>query len=111
MAPRQQKTLGRSSNSLSAPLAAFTMALLLGAYCISSIRAARRDAKHSPGMSSSHHHQQTHPSRSKPDSRTSNGMDGAESSWVVQKLEKRREEERAREEALKALRGEEGNGK
>ncbi|OQE21364.1 hypothetical protein PENSTE_c012G00790 [Penicillium steckii] len=39
------KTLGRSSGSLNAPIAAFTMALILGSYCISSIRTARRDAQ------------------------------------------------------------------
>ncbi|KAL1875511.1 hypothetical protein Plec18167_005447 [Paecilomyces lecythidis] len=40
------KTLGRSPRSLTAPLAAFTMALVLGSWCISSIRSARRDARY-----------------------------------------------------------------
>ncbi|KAJ5281477.1 hypothetical protein N7478_006849 [Penicillium angulare] len=39
------KTLGRPSGSLNAPIAAFTMAVILFGYCISSIRTARRDAQ------------------------------------------------------------------
>ncbi|KAJ5231562.1 uncharacterized protein N7469_006150 [Penicillium citrinum] len=69
------KTLGRSSGSLNAPIAAFTMALILGSYCISSIRTARRDAQ---GQSIS-----------APDSaprRPSKGKD----SWIQQALEESR---------------------
>ncbi|GAD95586.1 hypothetical protein ANI_1_270184 [Paecilomyces variotii No. 5] len=44
--PSEVKTLGRSPRSLTAPLAAFTMALVLGSWCISSIRSARRDARY-----------------------------------------------------------------
>ncbi|KAL4983598.1 hypothetical protein BDW68DRAFT_32358 [Aspergillus falconensis] len=39
-----KKPLGRSSGSLNAPIAAFTMAVVLCAYCIYSINSARRDA-------------------------------------------------------------------
>ncbi|KAJ9196978.1 hypothetical protein DTO164E3_5947 [Paecilomyces variotii] len=44
--PSEVKTLGRSPKSLTAPLAAFTMAIVLGSWCISSIRSARRDARY-----------------------------------------------------------------
>ncbi|KAL4950504.1 hypothetical protein BDW69DRAFT_172027 [Aspergillus filifer] len=37
-----KKTLGRSSGSLNAPIAAFTMAVVLCSYCVYSIDAARR---------------------------------------------------------------------
>ncbi|KAI9042569.1 uncharacterized protein KD926_005424 [Aspergillus affinis] len=40
-----KKTLGRTSGSLNAPIAAFTMAILLTTYCVSSIRSARREAQ------------------------------------------------------------------
>ncbi|KAJ5655491.1 hypothetical protein N7507_007441 [Penicillium longicatenatum] len=39
------KALGRPSGSLNAPIAAFTMAVLLCTYCFSSIRTARQDAQ------------------------------------------------------------------
>ncbi|KAJ5653379.1 hypothetical protein N7490_000382 [Penicillium lividum] len=39
------KALGRTSGSLNAPIAAFTMAILLCTYCFSSIRTARQDAQ------------------------------------------------------------------
>ncbi|KAL4964811.1 uncharacterized protein BDV14DRAFT_174328 [Aspergillus stella-maris] len=37
-----KKPLGRSSGSLNAPIAAFTMAVVLCSYCVYSIGAARR---------------------------------------------------------------------
>ncbi|KAJ6108060.1 hypothetical protein N7523_009383 [Penicillium sp. IBT 18751x] len=39
------KTLGRSAGSINAPIAAFTMAVILCTYCFSSIRTARREAQ------------------------------------------------------------------
>ncbi|KAL5000690.1 hypothetical protein BDV10DRAFT_161776 [Aspergillus recurvatus] len=39
-----KKPLGRSSGSLNAPIAAFTMAVVLCSYCIYSINSARRSA-------------------------------------------------------------------
>ncbi|KAL4906437.1 hypothetical protein BDW74DRAFT_150351 [Aspergillus multicolor] len=39
-----KKSLGRSSGSLNAPIAAFTMAVVLCSYCIYSINSARRGA-------------------------------------------------------------------
>ncbi|KAJ5556772.1 hypothetical protein N7494_000687 [Penicillium frequentans] len=39
------KALGRPSGSINAPIAAFTMAVLLCTYCFSSIRTARQDAQ------------------------------------------------------------------
>ncbi|KAL3437709.1 hypothetical protein BDV09DRAFT_161816 [Aspergillus tetrazonus] len=44
-----KKPLGRSSGSLNAPIAAFTMAVVLCSYCIYSINSARRGA-HSHSM-------------------------------------------------------------
>ncbi|OJJ44759.1 hypothetical protein ASPZODRAFT_134878 [Penicilliopsis zonata CBS 506.65] len=41
-----KKVLGRSAGSINAPIAAFTMAVLLCSYCFSSIRTARREAEH-----------------------------------------------------------------
>jgi hypothetical protein len=86
------------------------MALLLGAYCISSIRAARRDAKHGPGMSSAHHRHHTHPlpPGTGTNSHTTKAIEGTESSQVIRKVEKRKKEEKAREEVFKTLRKEEG---
>ncbi|KAJ9491117.1 hypothetical protein VN97_g2130 [Penicillium thymicola] len=47
------KALGKPKGSLNAPIAAFTMAVLLCSYCISSIRTARRDAQtQAPGPGS-----------------------------------------------------------
>ncbi|KAJ5949638.1 hypothetical protein N7454_001222, partial [Penicillium verhagenii] len=43
--PPNPKALGRSAGSLNAPIAAFTMAVLLCTYCFSSIRTARQDAQ------------------------------------------------------------------
>ncbi|PLB54394.1 hypothetical protein P170DRAFT_432031 [Aspergillus steynii IBT 23096] len=40
-----KKTLGRTSGSLNAPIAAFTMAILLTTYCVTSINSARREAQ------------------------------------------------------------------
>ncbi|BCR85117.1 uncharacterized protein ACHE_20575S [Aspergillus chevalieri] len=40
-----RKTLGRPAGSLNAPIAAFTMAVLLCSYCITSIRSARRESQ------------------------------------------------------------------
>ncbi|KAK9580275.1 hypothetical protein V6Z96_006427 [Aspergillus fumigatus] len=42
------KPLGRTTGSLNAPIAAFTMAIILCSYCISSINSARREAQSSP---------------------------------------------------------------
>ncbi|CEL02609.1 hypothetical protein ASPCAL03776 [Aspergillus calidoustus] len=39
-----KKPLGRSTGSLNAPIAAFTMAVVLCSYCIYSINSARRGA-------------------------------------------------------------------
>ncbi|KAI9369106.1 hypothetical protein BJX61DRAFT_520947, partial [Aspergillus egyptiacus] len=39
-----KKSLGRSSGSLNAPIAAFTMAVVLCSYCIYSINSARRES-------------------------------------------------------------------
>ncbi|KAJ5712763.1 hypothetical protein N7493_009231 [Penicillium malachiteum] len=47
------KTLGRPSGSINAPIAAFTMAIILCGYCISSIRTARHEAQVQPPLSSS----------------------------------------------------------
>ncbi|CAI7564385.1 unnamed protein product [Penicillium glandicola] len=48
------KELGKPRGSLNAPIAAFTMAVILCSYCFSSIRTARRDAQiQAPGSTSS----------------------------------------------------------
>ncbi|KAJ5907872.1 hypothetical protein N7495_000554 [Penicillium taxi] len=41
--PPNPKGLGRVKGSVNAPIAAFTMALVLLSYCVSSIHSARRD--------------------------------------------------------------------
>ncbi|CAI7598550.1 hypothetical protein N7533_002579 [Penicillium manginii] len=66
------KTLGRSSGSINAPIAAFAMALILGSYCISSIRTARRETQ---GQSTT-----------TPDAPTRRSL-GGKDSWVQQALE------------------------
>ncbi|CAI7629129.1 unnamed protein product [Penicillium pancosmium] len=66
------KSLGRSPGSLNAPIAAFAMALILGSYCISSIRTARREAQGQSVATSD-----------APTRRPSGGKD----SWVQQALE------------------------
>ncbi|KAI2824585.1 hypothetical protein CBS63078_5276 [Aspergillus niger] len=73
------KTLGRSSGSLNAPIAAFTMALLLGSYCIKSIHTARREAQSTSSTTT------TTPRPRKAES---------QSSWVQQALEESREGEK-----------------
>lgn len=61
--------------SLNAPIAAFTMAVLLCSYCMSSIRTARRDAQtQTPGLGS---YQRATPERK-------------DESWVQQALEESR---------------------
>ncbi|PWY93746.1 hypothetical protein BO94DRAFT_622103 [Aspergillus sclerotioniger CBS 115572] len=70
------KTLGRSSGSLNAPIAAFTMALLLGSYCISSIHTARREAQSASSTTTTPRAKRTE----------------SQSSWVQQALEESREE-------------------
>jgi hypothetical protein len=93
------------------------MALLLGAYCISSIRAARRDVKHGVGMPAYQNpkrgiHAPAPASATAPNAETGRKTGRAEAeeeeraSWIVQQLEKKREEERVREGARRVLRGE-----
>ncbi|KAL5342523.1 hypothetical protein BJX70DRAFT_292680 [Aspergillus crustosus] len=48
----RKKPLGRSSGSLNAPIAAFTMAVVLCSYCIYSINSARRGVQ---SQSQTHH--------------------------------------------------------
>ncbi|OJZ87144.1 hypothetical protein ASPFODRAFT_44773 [Aspergillus luchuensis CBS 106.47] len=74
------KTLGRSSGSLNAPIAAFTMALLLGSYCIKSIHTARREAQSTSSIAT------TTPRPTK--------KAESQSSWVQQALEESREGEK-----------------
>ncbi|KAJ5483485.1 hypothetical protein N7530_002731 [Penicillium desertorum] len=68
------KALGKPKGSLNAPIAAFTMAVILCSYCFSSIRTARRDAQ-IQGPSS---YQRATPSERK------------DESWVQQALEESR---------------------
>ncbi|RAH84123.1 hypothetical protein BO86DRAFT_397435 [Aspergillus japonicus CBS 114.51] len=70
------KTLGRSSGSLNAPIAAFTMAVILCSYCISSIHTARREAQSSAPLTSTTN---SRPKRA-----------DAQPSWVQQALEESR---------------------
>ncbi|KAL1968786.1 hypothetical protein VTN77DRAFT_1147 [Rasamsonia byssochlamydoides] len=97
MTPRAQqhhqqeapKTLGRHPRSITAPLAAFTMALLLGSYCISSIRAARREARYNPAASDNNNTVAAG---------SSSGSSLTSATWVAKALEEeRRERERVRE--------------
>ncbi|KAK1138648.1 hypothetical protein N8T08_002114 [Aspergillus melleus] len=74
-----KKTLGRTSGSLNAPIAAFTMAILLTTYCVSSIRSARREAQVSSASP-------TPASRPRPDRND-------QPAWVRQALEESRESE------------------
>ncbi|PWY86236.1 hypothetical protein BO70DRAFT_361065 [Aspergillus heteromorphus CBS 117.55] len=76
MAKANGNTLGRSSGSLNAPIAAFTMALILGSYCISSIRTARREAQSAPTVGTTS--TATTAARAKTDS---------QNAWVQQALE------------------------
>ncbi|PYI00723.1 hypothetical protein BO78DRAFT_401876 [Aspergillus sclerotiicarbonarius CBS 121057] len=73
------KTLGRSSGSLNAPIAAFTMALLLGSYCISSIHTARREAQSASSTTTT----TPRPKRTE-----------SQSAWVQQALEESRDEKK-----------------
>ncbi|KAA8649162.1 hypothetical protein EYZ11_012597 [Aspergillus tanneri] len=77
-----KKTLGRASGSLNAPIAAFTMAILLTTYCVSSINTARREAQTSSGTTAAS-------SRPKPPADRND-----QTSWVQQALEESRETER-----------------
>ncbi|KAL2013887.1 hypothetical protein VTN00DRAFT_1412 [Thermoascus crustaceus] len=77
------------------------MALLLGSYCISSIRTARRDAQshNNPSVLSNHAtnnaRPHSHSYREKPViSRDEAGHERSSSSLVTQALEKMREEEK-----------------
>ncbi|OGM44343.1 hypothetical protein ABOM_006808 [Aspergillus bombycis] len=72
------KFFGRSSGSVNAPIAAFSMALILTTYCVSSIRTARREAQ-APNTAT----------RQK-----SAGEKTEQVSWVQQALEESREAER-----------------
>ncbi|CEJ62023.1 hypothetical protein PMG11_10538 [Penicillium brasilianum] len=81
MSPKSRpdpKTLGRSAGSINAPIAAFTMAVILCSYCFSSIRSARREAQESPVVPSS---QQRVSHREKKDS-----------SWIQEALDESRAE-------------------
>ncbi|PYH45189.1 uncharacterized protein BP01DRAFT_357143 [Aspergillus saccharolyticus JOP 1030-1] len=73
------KTLGRSSGSLNAPIAAFTMAVILCSYCISSINTARREAQSSSSVTST--------------TTTRQKRTDAQQSWVQQALEESRSSE------------------
>ncbi|KAB8239861.1 hypothetical protein ETB97_002327 [Aspergillus alliaceus] len=75
------KMFGRSSGSVNAPIAAFSMALILTSYCISSIRTARREAQ-SPTTAM----RQKSPSDK-----------AGQESWVQQALNESREAERKKE--------------
>ncbi|KAH8428797.1 uncharacterized protein LDX57_006477 [Aspergillus melleus] len=79
-----KKTLGRTSGSLNAPIAAFTMAILLTTYCVSSIRSARREAQVSSASP-------TPASRPRPPA--------DQPAWVRQALEESRESEQGRKKA------------
>ncbi|KAE8147126.1 hypothetical protein BDV25DRAFT_161050 [Aspergillus avenaceus] len=69
------KIFGQSSGSVNAPIAAFSMALVLTSYCVSSIRTARREAQ-------------------APTTRQKTPSDKADQpSWVQQALEESREAE------------------
>ncbi|KAE8136905.1 hypothetical protein BDV38DRAFT_283577 [Aspergillus pseudotamarii] len=72
------KIFGRSSGSVNAPIAAFSMALILTSYCVSSIRTARREAQ-APGTTT----------RQKPAEEKKEQV-----SWVQQALDQSREAER-----------------
>ncbi|KAI9923957.1 hypothetical protein ASPWEDRAFT_34682 [Aspergillus wentii DTO 134E9] len=54
MTPKHKTTLGKPSGSLNAPIAAFTMAIVLCSYCFSSIRSARREAQSSQSDNNNH---------------------------------------------------------
>ncbi|KAL4889059.1 hypothetical protein BDV59DRAFT_205636 [Aspergillus ambiguus] len=45
---KNKSPFGRPSGSINAPIAAFTMAVVLCSYCFSSIRSARREAHSLP---------------------------------------------------------------
>lgn len=68
-----------TTKSLNAPIAAFTMAILLCSYCISSIRSARREAQ-TQNLSGPPSQSQQAPSN----------LSGKEQSWVQQALEESR---------------------
>ncbi|KAJ6123803.1 hypothetical protein N7471_011120 [Penicillium samsonianum] len=70
------KALGKPKGSLNAPIAAFTMAVILCSYCFSSIRTARRDAQiQAPGPGS---YQRATP------------LERKDESWVQQALDESR---------------------
>ncbi|EYE97876.1 uncharacterized protein EURHEDRAFT_409159 [Aspergillus ruber CBS 135680] len=77
-----KKTLGRPAGSLNAPIAAFTMAVLLCSYCIASIRTARRESQSTYTPASQ---------REKSETRQQQQL-----SWVHQALEEQREVEQRR---------------
>ncbi|RAL16484.1 uncharacterized protein BO97DRAFT_402884 [Aspergillus homomorphus CBS 101889] len=81
------KTLGRSSGSLNAPIAAFTMAVILCSYCISSIHTARREAQSSPPVTSTTT-TTTRPKRT-----------DVQQTWVQQALEESRGSERGKRDS------------
>ncbi|KAH8693146.1 hypothetical protein BGW36DRAFT_385970 [Talaromyces proteolyticus] len=82
------KTLGRHPRSITAPLAAFTMALLLCSYCVSSIRAARREARYHPSASTS-------PAESIA-AGSSSGSSMASVAWITKALEEERIEKQGK---------------
>ncbi|PLB38976.1 uncharacterized protein BDW47DRAFT_104035 [Aspergillus candidus] len=74
------KIFGRTPGSLSAPIAAFSMAAILCSYCVSSINTARREAQTSSGSVDIRHKQPTSDKAVTP-------------SWVQKALEESREAE------------------
>ncbi|KAJ5787260.1 hypothetical protein N7457_002250 [Penicillium paradoxum] len=72
------KALGKPKGSINAPIAAFTMAIILCSYCFSSIRTARRDAKTQAPSLGPGTHQRANPSERK------------DESWVQQALDESR---------------------
>ncbi|BDD56359.1 hypothetical protein MPDQ_001993 [Monascus purpureus] len=83
--PEPKKVLGRTTGSLNAPIAAFTMAILLCSYCISSIRSARREAAN-PHPAGQDDHPRSYRERSSVSLRSE--------SWVQQALEESKEAEK-----------------
>ncbi|PKY02246.1 hypothetical protein P168DRAFT_329198 [Aspergillus campestris IBT 28561] len=75
------KIFGRTPGSLSAPIAAFSMAVILCSYCVSSINTARREAQIPPGSVDTRHKQPTSDKAGTP-------------SWVQKALEESREAEK-----------------
>lgn len=88
--------------SLTAPLAAFTMALLLGSYCISSIRAARREARYNPPDTTAKTAKTATAAADAAAATAATAVGSGSDSWVARALE---EERREKEEKEKEKRG------